>query len=167
MLLVVLQEGAAGETAPATPSGPPAASLPPPGPACPEGSLFSRPGHYRPHPPFPPILPPRHCACTFPLSGSPQLPLQVPTHLYCFSSELPFPCLPKLHPHSFLCPQISPPGPSPQRRSQTWLAPGWSRPNPSSPTHPTLWATGLIDSWETKTWQAKRLSRGCFVMKPK
>lgn len=35
------------------------------------------------------------------------------------------------------------------------------------PTHPTLLATGLIDSWDTKTWQAKRLSSGCLVMKPK
>lgn len=40
-------------------------------------------------------------------------------------------------------------------------------PTPWGPTHPTLCATGLMDSWETKTWQAKRLSRGCLVMKPK
>lgn len=51
-----------------------------------------------------------------------------------------------------------PPAPAPPHSS---LVPPWDS------THPTLWATGLIDSWETKTWQAKRLSRGCLVMKPK
>lgn len=94
VLLVVLQEGAAGETAPATPSGPPAASLPPPGPARPEGSLFSRPGHYRPYPPFPPILPPRHCACTFPLPGSPRSRSKFPPTSTASLLNFPFPVCP-------------------------------------------------------------------------
>lgn len=86
-------------------------------------------------------------ACTFHARGHPP----IASHL---TFSLTF--VQTLHTHSpSPHPQTLHPGPSPQ------LGP------PSDATHPTLWATGLIDSWETKTWQAKRLSRGCFVMKPK
>lgn len=39
--------------------------------------------------------------------------------------------------------------------------------SPPSPSYPTHSATCRMDSWETKTWQAKRLSTGCLVMNPK
>lgn len=104
-------------------------------------------------------VPPRDAASTLRTTPHPHAPRHPP-----LSSDPPPSC-----PHA---PQTSsPPSPScaPQgtrsarRPSPAIVCTG----PPSRPTYPTLWATGLIDSWETKTWQAKRLSSGCLVMKPK
>lgn len=160
VLLVVLQEGAAAETVPAAClSGPPAPPSALPGSACdPQKSLLSCPGHQGLKAPLPPdpllakVPAPPHARGRHPPQHLPQVP---PT--YRFSSDLP----------SHLCPNSAHPLPGPHAL-QTWpLGPSPQRGPPCDPTHPTLWATGRIDSWETKTWQANRLSRGCFVMKPK
>lgn len=87
-----------------------------------------------------------------PDSPAPWLLLTLP-----LSVERPSPAGPGPRPTAPAPPPLSP-APAPPHSS---LVPPWDS------THPTLWATGLIDSWETKTWQAKRLSRGCLVMKPK